>query len=303
MHTKTASKRPGTEATAAIAAGAAQLPAVFLLWWLVGLPSDPYGRDYGGALALLCVFLFAPVYVPLLGLLHALAHTLPGAALADLAFGRLRRPSWARHLLGAVSVGAVWAVVTAVLWDWPFVTTAPVLMALGVLPVLAMAYARRTVPGTWGIWWRAGAASVAFSVLAFSGGALATATGLVRGYEPPELSATRVAGVWRGDDGAELRLLPGGRAELTRMPAEPEPFADADPVVCDGTGTWSLDRADEDGRPDVVVVRLDEGRGTGSGCGNEAAWTIGGTGRAPELFMFVGGPVVGELRILTQAEA
>ncbi|MDX3245788.1 hypothetical protein [Streptomyces sp. ME18-1-4] len=306
--TKTGWKRAEPEVVAAIAAGAAQLPAAFLLWWFHSLAADAYGRGYGGGFGLACLFLFAPVYLPVLGLLHAWTHTLSGVILADLALARLRWPRRGRHLLGVTLVGVGWAAVTDLLWDWPFLATALVLAALGVLPVLAMAYTRRRASrSTWsawstgGVWWWAGVSSVALFVLAFAGGALATATGLIEEYEPPELSAAKAAGVWRGDDGAELRLLPGGRAELTRMPAEGEFGSDEDMAVCDGAGTWTYAAEGPYEARGRVVVRLSTGSGTGSGCGEETIWRVSGTDRAPELFVIFGDPDDGELRILKRA--
>ncbi|SHI18785.1 hypothetical protein [Streptomyces sp. 3214.6] len=317
--TKTGWKRAEPEVVAAIAAGAAQLPAAFLLWWFHSLAADAYGRGYGGGFGLACLFLFAPGYLPVLGLLHAWTNTLPGIILADLALARLRWPRWGRHLLGVTLIGVGWAAVTSLLWDWPFLAVALVLAALGVLPVLAMAYTRRKATGstwstgrtwsagrpwsTWGVWWRAGVSSVALFVLAFAGAALADATGLIEEYEPPELSAAKVAGVWRGDDGAELRLLPGGRAESARMPAEGEFGSDEDMVVCDGAGTWAYATEGPYEARGRVVVRLSAGSGTDSGCGDETTWRVSGTDRAPELFVIFGDPDGGELRILKRDAA
>lgn len=299
---KAGSSRADADVTAAVAAGAAQLPAVFTLSWMHGLATDPYGRGDGSALGLMCMVLLAPVYLPVLGLLHAWAQTFPGAALADVVLRAVRRPLWVKHLLGVTLVGVVWAAVGAVLWGLPFTATALVLAALGVLPVLAMAYARaRGATGTWGVrgvWWRAGVASVVLLVLAFTGGLLATATGLIEEYEPPELSAAELTGVWRGEDGAVLRLLPGGRAEVTRMPTEPGYEADVDFEVCGGTGSWSLRKESGYDVRDVVAVRLETGSGTGSGCGEETYWRVGGTEEVPELFVILGDPDSGELRIL-----
>ncbi|GCB48341.1 hypothetical protein SNL152K_5665 [Streptomyces sp. NL15-2K] len=197
-------------------------------------------------------------------------------------------------------------------WGWPFLTAGPVLVALGVLPVLAVGYARVRARntgrmwGTWSIWWRAGVASVALFVLTLAGGLVAV-TGLIEEYEAPELSAAQLAGVWRGDDGAVLRLRPDGRAELTRMPVEAGFEASEDFAVCQGTGRWSLDEESEYHARDGVVVRLESGSGsgsgsgTGSGCGNETAWTVAGTARFPELFVIFGDPDAGELRILKPA--
>ncbi|MER5432672.1 hypothetical protein [Streptomyces sp. NPDC002588] len=281
----------GAETTAAAAAGAAQLPAVFLVWYVSATAQDDYGASIAWGMA--CLVVLAPLYLPVLGVLHAFVHVLPGAVLADRTLGRLRWPVRARHLVGAALVGAAWAAVAAALWDRPFVTTGLVLAGLGVLPVLAMAYARGRSLGTWGVWWRAGVVSVALFVLTFAGGVLATVTGLVEEYEPPRLSAAQVTGVWRGEGGAELRLLGGGRAEAAALPAVRENAG-----VCDGSGTWGFEEGDAAGERDRVVVRLASGSGAGSGCGDETSWAVGGTGHAPELFVFVGDPDSGDLRIL-----
>ncbi|AVH61362.1 hypothetical protein C4B68_22760 [Streptomyces dengpaensis] len=292
----------------ATAAGAAQLPGAFILWWIVASTvSDDYNAGYGGAFGLLCLFVLAPLYLPVLGLLHAAAHTMPATVLARRAPG----PRWARHLLGTALLGVFWAAVTALLWDGPFLATAVSLAALGVLPALAVAYARRRARvtgqpwGLFGAWWRAALAVPVLCVAAFGGGALATVTGLIEEYEPPVLSAARLTGEWHGDDGAVLRLRSGGRAEVTRLPAEGEFAFGADEVYvrCDGYGTWQLDR---EGRYDTytgkgpeerdgVVVRLD------GGCRQETYWTIGGTEHEPELFVRFGDPDAGELWILAKA--
>ncbi|WP_264928505.1 hypothetical protein [Streptomyces sp. A012304] len=285
----------------AAAAGAAQLPAVFLLWWAHALATDPYGVGYGGAFGLACLAVLAPAYLPLLGLLHACAQTVPGALLGGPAFRRLPWPRWVRQLVGAGIVGLLWAAVGAVLWGWPYVTAALVLVGLGVLPVLAVAYARvRAVGSLWGIWWRAGVASVALFVFAFVGSLLASVTGLVEEYEAPELSAAELAGVWRGDDGEVLELRPGGRATLTGMPVRAGFEAEADFEVCAGGGTWSLRGESEYGTRDAVAVRLETGSGTGSGCGEETLWTLAGTEADPELFVIFGDPDAGEVRVLTR---
>ncbi|MEU0674875.1 hypothetical protein ABZ330_18655 [Streptomyces sp. NPDC006172] len=286
------------ESGAAVAAGAAQLPAVFALLSWQALAADPYGVSYPG-LGLLVLFLFAPVALPVLGLLHAWVQTLPGAVVADVVLRRVPGPRWALRLLGVTLVGAVWAVVGAVWAGLPFVATAACLAALGVVPVLAMEYARVRPTGGRGLWWRAAGVSVVLFVLALVGGPLATAVGLIEEYEPPPLSAERVAGVWRGEGGAVLELLPGGRAELTRMPGEPGFRATADFAVCDGPGNWRL----ESGRVrDRVVVRLAaDAAGEGEdGCRGETVWSSGGTERSPELFVFFGDPDSSSPRILTR---
>ncbi|MEV1062298.1 hypothetical protein [Streptomyces sp. NPDC050263] len=301
-------QRAGTDVIAAVAVGAAQLPSAWLLWWIGDLSDDRYGRGCN-ALGMIFVVLVAPVCLPVLGLLQAWAQTLPAAALAELTHGRIPWPRWVRHLTAAVLIAVVWAAVGTAAWGWPFVTPALVLAALGVLPVLAMAYTRGREWGAWGVWLGAGAGSIVLFVLAFLGGLLASATGLVEEYEPPRLSAAQVAGVWRGAGGAELRLFPGGRAELTNMPAEGDGDGDAEfeygageaEAVCEGTGTWVFGADRESDRRDKVLVRLGDGSGTASRCGDEVSWRIGGADRAPELFVIFGDPDVGELWILTPA--
>lgn len=284
---------------AAAAMCAAQLPAFGLGWWIAGFTGDDYNSGSNGALGAACLLLFAPVCLPVLGVLHATLHITPAAVLAHLSAGRLPGPAWVRGLLWAVLLGVCWATLPALLWDWPFITTALVLASLGLLPPLGVTYVRwrARVGGPWGctgLWLFSALVSFGLCVVVFTGGMLATVTGLLDGYEPPVLSAGQLAGVWRGDDGAVLRLRPGGRAESARLPAEPEfgfrERTTRDFVVCDGSGTWSLDRK---GR-DSVLVRL------GEGCGQDTYWTIGGTEQEPELFVRFGDPDGGELRILTR---
>ncbi|WP_247196898.1 hypothetical protein [Streptomyces sp. GESEQ-35] len=292
---------------AAVAVCAAQLPAAWLLWRISDSGSDDYGVGFWG-LGLACMLLFTPLVLPILGLLQTLAQITPAALLARPSAERFRGPRWAWHLLYVVLLGACWAGLLALLRGWPFMATALVWAALGVLPVLGVAYARRRArvtgrrPGALGVWWSGGVGCFGLFVPALVGGLLAMDAGLVEEYEPPKLSAGQLAGVWRGEDGAVLRLVPGGRAELTDLPAEPEFEADTakDFEVCDGSGTWSLDTEGRDDRwggqgpeeRDGVVVRLE------GGCGEQTYWTIGGTEHQPELFVLFGDPDAGDLRIL-----
>ncbi|GGV76857.1 hypothetical protein GCM10010294_43540 [Streptomyces griseoloalbus] len=289
----------------AAALGAGQLPAAGLLWWIIAdSGTDDYGAGYGGAFGLLCVLLFAPLVLPCLGLLHAVLHPLPALALARRAARHVRGPEWARHLGGVVLLGTAWAAPVTLLWGGSFPATALALSLLGVLPVLGIASGRGRTRrtgrawGTWGIWLGAAPVSAALFVAAFLGALLASFTGVLAEYEPPKLSAGQLAGVWRGDDGAVLRLLPGGRAESTALPARGA-FDDApdaeDFVVCEGSGTWSPDTPDRAGERDGVLLSLD------GDCGRETVWTIGGTADDPELFVLFGDPDAGDLRVLTRS--
>jgi hypothetical protein len=84
---------------AAAAVCAAQLPAFGLGWWIASFRGDDYGAGGGGALGLACLLLFAPVVLPVVGLLHAAAHITPAAVLGRPSAGRLPGPGWVRHLL------------------------------------------------------------------------------------------------------------------------------------------------------------------------------------------------------------
>lgn len=289
------------ELNTAAAIAAAQLPAAWLLWWVVQVTgNDDYGIGYGGAYLLACLLLFVPLILPVLGLLHAVAHLGPAGVLARLAVRRLRGPRWAWDLLCATIVGAVWAALTAMLWDWPFLRTAAVLAALGVLPVLGHAYARARARakgrawGIWGVWLRSALLSAVLFMLAIVLAVPATVMGLIQEYEPPKLSAGQLAGVWRGEDAGVLRLHLGGRAQVSKLPGDSASGDwDADPLdECEGSGSWAPGR--KDGR-DAVVVRLD------GECGRETYWTIGGTERDPELFVLLGDPDAADVRVLKRA--
>lgn len=297
----------------AAAVCAVQLPAIGLIWWIGVLLGDDYA--YAGAYGFLSVFVLAcllvvaPLILPVLGLAHAMAQIVPAEALARLVVRRARGPLWAWHVLCAAGLGVVWAGLAGLLWDWPFTVTAPLLAAVGVLPVLCLGWLRRRTRGFWGVWLPSLFASVGLFLLVFLGGVLATTTGIVEEYEPPALSAEQLTGVWRGDEGAVLSLGTDGRAELTDLPTESGPAdRSAEPpfAVCDGTGTWLLDDKGAhdpyahdpygdgpEGRAGVVV-RLD------GGCGQETYWRIGGTESEPELFVPFGDPDAPDLRILTQ---
>jgi hypothetical protein len=307
--------------TTAAAVAAAQLPAVCLLWWVYATRGDDYGSSYASAFGLLCLFVLAPVILPVLGLLHAALHIAPAHALARLGAARLgsarlgvtrlgvvrlRGPEWAWHLLCAALVAVAWAAVAAVLWDWPFVVTGAVLAGLGVLPVLGLAHIRRRatitgrVWGTWTLWLLSALASVGLFALAFVGALMATVGGLIDEYEPPKLSAAQLAGEWHGDEGAVLRLRPDGRAEATKLPSQPENYDGLSGpayIRCDGTGSWDLrsEYAQTDTDRDGVLVHLRDD------CGDDTYWTVGGTDTDPELFVLFGDPDAGELRILERS--
>ncbi|CCK29365.1 putative membrane protein [Streptomyces davaonensis JCM 4913] len=280
-------------AAAAVAAG--QIPPIWLAWWIADMSGDTYGRGFN-SLGIACVLIFAPLVLPVLGLVQAMVQAVPAARLAGLVAAHTRGPRWAWHVLCSVLLGVGWAALTTALWDWPFLTNALLFGGVGILPAFAMTYVHsRPRWGFWGIWLSSGLASFALFVLVGIGGAAASAAGLIKGYEPPVLSAAQVTGVWRGADGAVLRLHPDGRAELTELPTETsidDWTDDRQFAVCDGTGTWSLEREDTNWDRDGVALR------PADGCGLDTYWVIGGTESEPELFVLFGDPDAGELWIL-----
>ncbi|CAM5689719.1 hypothetical protein STENM223S_02871 [Streptomyces tendae] len=281
--------RPKDEWNRAAALCAGQLPLVWLAWWFtMEAGGDDYGYGGGAYLGILCV----PLVLPLLGLAHATLQITPAGALAARRPGILRGPRWVWHLAGSVLIGAGWSVLVRVLSGWPVGDTLPWFAGAGVLPVLVLDRLR-------GRSWRGrtvwlGSAGASLVLLAVCG---ATADALVDDYEPPRLSAARVAGDWHGTHGSQLRLSPGGEARLTRLPAQGGDDEEGDLSLCDGSGTWTFERGYElmDTDRDGVLLRID------GACGGQTYWTIGGTEQDPELFVRFGDPDGGDLRILTRS--
>ncbi|MFF5013702.1 hypothetical protein [Streptomyces sp. NPDC001165] len=286
--------------SAAAALGGAQLPAAGLLWWIYeATTQDDYGAGLGGALGVLCFLLFAPLLLPILGVLSAFVLTLPSVVLARLAGRRFPGPGWVWHAVAPIIPALIWGVPAGVLFEWPLGTTVACLAALGLLPTLWVALVRRQAWRPAGVWWRAALGSVVLFVLAIGGGVLATETGLIQEYEPPKLTPAQLAGVWRGDSGAELRLRPDGSAEAVKLPTQP-PFDDAhfrDYVRCQGSGTWEPDDDSGNTDRDGVLLKLD------GDCGEDTHWSITGSENSPELFVLFGDPDGGTLWKLGRAAA
>lgn len=277
----------------AAAVSAMLLPVAGIMLWIHSFGQDDYGVGYGGAFGAVCLIVFAPLLLPVLGMVQAVTLVLPSVALARLAHRRLGGPTWLWHLLAPVVPAAVWGGLAALLWHWPPTATALVLAGLGVLPTLGVGYLRRRSWGPWGVWWRAGLGAAGLCVLIFAAGVLASVTGLIGEYEPPKLTASQLAGEWHGDAGAVLRLDAEGRATATRLPTETTAHViDEEFVRCGGPGAWKTDRAQHPGDRDGILVRLK------GNCGGETRWSIGGTEDAPELFVIFGDLDAGDLWIL-----
>src|SRR5919199_418356 len=85
----------GSDLAAAIPVNAAQLPAAGLLCWIWSSSQDQYDTGYGGAFGILCLLVFAPLLLPLLGLFLSVVLTLPAAVPARLAIRWSGGPEWA----------------------------------------------------------------------------------------------------------------------------------------------------------------------------------------------------------------
>ncbi|WP_328554923.1 hypothetical protein [Streptomyces sp. NBC_00358] len=304
----------GVEVNLAAAICAAQFAVAFTVRWVGTFDDDDHGAGLGGgfaAVGLLCLLVFGPPLLAVLGLLHAVTFTMPAATLARLVTRRAPGPEGAWHLGFVLVLGTFWAALAVVLLGLAPTGVPALLIAVsGVPPALGAARTRwrervsGRPPAGRRIWLRSAIAGFGGCLMVIVAGTVALATGVIQEYEPPKLGAEQLTGVWHGDHGAVLRLRADGRAELTALPAQPE-FGDVatkEFTRCDGTGKWFLDTSGRydpyaDGhaleRRDGVVVRVGD-------CGHDTYWTIGGTAAHPELFVLFGDPDSGDLRILKQ---
>ncbi|MFF8645198.1 hypothetical protein [Streptomyces sp. NPDC015345] len=296
---------------AAGAACAAQLPVAGMVAFTLTLDDDSRGTGGGPALGLACLFVFGPLLLPVVGLLHSAVLTLPAVGLGRLGAARLGRgPEWAWSLACLLPVGAAWAACFAVLGA-PFVGPALWIAAGGILPALHVAYCRRREERLGRplrkVWILSGLTSLGVCVAVFGGAVVGTATGLIKEYEPPELTAAQLAGTWRGGDDERLRLGADGRAVVTGLPYESshayemgDAYEESDAsggsdrlARCDSTGTWRVGEARYEDRPAVVIAV--------EGCGSDSqTWTIGGTAAEPELFVLFGDPDSPDIEVLVR---
>ncbi|MGW3202837.1 hypothetical protein [Streptomyces sp. NPDC001135] len=169
-----------SDLAAAIPVNAAQLPAAGLLWWIRSASQDRYGTGYDGAFGIFCLLVFAPLLLPLLGLVVSVVLTLPASVVARPVLRWFGGPEWASRTVAAAATAVVWAAVTTALFRWPFATTASVLMALGLLPALGIAYVRTRAWSRWGLWWRSALACAGLFALVFGAGLAASAAGVIQ---------------------------------------------------------------------------------------------------------------------------
>lgn len=271
---------PGAET---VAAGQFQAAAVF--WQLVSFTEEPYGRGYGGGIGILFSFAFMCTLQPALmfgvGWVHSALFTTPVMELSNAAGVRTRIPApwWA--LPAAALLAAVYAAPMALLTSSSYAATWGWTAAAGVLPVVVAVYARMRQKTKASVRrWTLGPAAIA--MLAAIVAAIAWPP-----YEPPVLQRADYIGVWTGD---------GVRLELDARGAV---VAGGLPVVrgwdeegrCTGRGTWKSRQAADSYRAGVL---LDV-----PGCPKASLeWELAGTAESPELFVLIGDPDEGDVRVL-----
>ncbi|MFI5865259.1 hypothetical protein [Streptomyces sp. NPDC051546] len=280
---------PGAETVAA-----GQFLAAGVFWQMAttaAVMDDPYGRGYGGGIAALLLLFFLCVILPLLafalGWLHSVLVTVPVMRLSNAAGVRTRIPApwWSLPVLAALS--ASYAAPVALLTGSPYAATCGLLAAAGVLPVAVAVSARmRQWTKSSVRRWVAAVAAVA-AVGAFIGGsAWPSRSGP---YRPPVLSQGDYAGMWTGD-GIRLELDAQGTAMAEQLPVE----NGFEPVGrCSGPGTWKSREADGRSYRAGVVLAVAE-----CGAGASLTWEVAGTAAEPELFVLIGDPDAGDVRVL-----
>lgn len=278
---------PGAETVAG-----GQFMAAGVFWQIATfaeVADDPYGRGYGGGIGALFGLIFICVVLPLLafavGWVHSTLVTIPVMELSNAAgvCTRIPAPWWALPILAALS--AVYAAPVALLASAPYAATCGWLVTAGVLPVAVAVYARmrqRTKSSVRR--WMLGVAAVAVVGAFVAGSAWPSRSAP---YRPPVLSHGDYVGVWTGD-GVRLELDAQGSATAEKLPVD-----DGFEVVdrCSGHGTWEPRAADRLYRAAVVLAVPECGKAS-------LVWELAGTAAEPELFVLIGDPDSGDVRVL-----
>ncbi|MQS38989.1 hypothetical protein [Streptomyces katsurahamanus] len=271
------------DTTLATAVSTVQIAVAGTAWLITtAIARDDHGIAQP-VLGWLCLLVASPLVLPVAGLLYAVLLPLPVAAIAPWAARRAGGPEWGWRAL----LTAVFAAVHAVPWAWlgaGYPAAWAWIAAGAVPPLLAVDRARRRTEPVRRVWRWTAAATALLVPATVALLALATMAGVLKEYEPPELTAAQLAGEWAGPGDRLLSLGTDGRAAFADVPVA------VDDSLCDGAGRWSLDTS---GHRDEILL------GTGD-CGGEIAWLIGGTEKRPELSVFLGDPDSGDLFILTR---
>ncbi|MFJ7206920.1 hypothetical protein ACIQWR_25730 [Streptomyces sp. NPDC098789] len=283
--------------TQALLGGGAIAAAQVVLWGLWELISigtrDDYEQPIEGAFLLICCM--GPFVAVLGSFLHALAFTLPVAALARLGADRtrVRAQWWMAAGLVLLAAGYAWLIgqVAGLPFGWTWTRTA----AFGVIPLAGVAYAARRGSAGMAMVRATGWVLGVALVFGFGGGIIATEAGWPPPYVPPRLERTEYVAQWTGDDGASVTLRADGSAVAERLP-RPWPAQESGTSHCSGMGTWQFREEGSDGRHETRFLR-DGIVLTLPSCGGDQDWQVAGTAEHPELFAAVGAEAA-DLRIL-----
>lgn len=265
--------------------GGTQLFCTLMYSWLTGLGEEPYGRGYGGGIAVLfALFLVCaggPFVLFFLGWAHNVLVTTPAMELSNAAGLRTRisAPWWALPVVGAIA--AVYAVPVSLLDHTSYVATWGWIAVSGVPSVGVAVFARmRRVPkGRVRNWMVLPSLVAVIATVYFAA--------VAPGYEPPALERADYAGTWEGD-GVRLELGAGGEAKASELPVV---MWHEQERSCSGTGTWAP-RVEAHHRGAGVDLRIPDCAGA------QHAWEVAGTARKPELFVLIGDPDDGDVRVL-----
>ncbi|MCP3760424.1 hypothetical protein [Streptomyces sp. TBY4] len=294
--------RPGRQDWSAIAPGAETVAAgqfaVAAVFWqttsFAEAVDDPYGRGFGGGIGLLFGLAFTCLVLPLLafaaGWVHSTLVTVPVMELSHAAGVRTRIPAPVWSLPALAALGALYAAPVALLTPAPYAATWGWLTAAGVLPVAVAVHARMRQRNKASVRRRARGTAAVAVVAAFAAG-IAWSSQSAGPYRPPVLAHAEYVGEWTGD-GVRLELDARGTVMAEKLPVH-----DGFEVVdrCSGRGTWESREADELHRAGVVLAVPE--------CGDASlVWAVAGTAEEPELFVLIGDPDGGDVRVLRKRE-
>ncbi|WP_395359204.1 hypothetical protein ACHGLA_03815 [Streptomyces sp. YH02] len=166
---------------------------------------------------------------------------------------------------------------SAAVCGWLMVTTALSVPALVARRVLLPDRPRLSVKAVFG--WVALYGTLAVVTAATLAGS-ALSAGI--GYEPPRLSAERVAGTWSDGRGGTLTLSADGKATTTRIETfELGESFEVEVRECTGAGTWTYDTGTAPGSQRVTV--------SVGGCTMDD-WLVSGSAEHPKLYVTYGDP-------------
>ncbi|MEU9000898.1 hypothetical protein [Streptomyces sp. NPDC048551] len=268
---------------------------------LIVLQSEFHGGE--GGLGWLFGTIFALVLLAVMSVIAGLA----GSAMAVLPLvllGRAvarrtgRRDSWQLTLATVAVVAVALALVIGsctLLAGFGGLLIYPVLalsLIVGLAPAILCARAAGN-PGKPGARWRVlgGVAlgGLGLLVVTLAVGVAAYSSGILKIYEPPQLTEADMVGTWTDGDGGSLRFEADGTVTAKGVIKYEATGEQSGASNC--TGTWQLTENEGD-RPFELSIADCESLSFG--------WDIGGTEEHPTVFTWIGEPDAGERYILTR---